>query len=572
MSWIQAIALDLDGTISSNDDVSPTVMEALRVARYRRVRLLLVTGRTVRAVREVFPGLIDVFDVVVAENGAVLFVDGVGRLLAEPVSHTLSDALEEDGIPLHRGEVLLATSAAHDEAVLRKITDLGLDCALLRNRGELMILPAGVSKGSGLLAALNLLGLSSHNVMAVGDAENDHAMFELAELAAAPANAVPSIKEHADLVLPLPNGEGVAELLMGVVTSGEQRPVSDRRQMPIGTFPDGSPALVPSGNATAIVVGGSGRGKSYLAGLMAEQLIDRRYQILFIDPQGEQSSLRDQPGVDIIKVAVPADARRSVAGLRSGHTVVLDLSSVDPDQVPDVLRSLTEPIAALRAESGIPQWIFIDEAHDLMGSAGPLRTLFDPTAGGHCLITYRPEQLSAEVLADVDIVLSVSPPIDQVMGTINQPASGLPFAVNGQASMLRSDRAESAQPFIMATRSSAHQRHQRKYAQNVMAVGKGFRFRTAGPQVLPEARSVEQFRAQLQQVGPDTLGWHLSRGDLSRWLAEVVQDRELADHVARLERDVARRQQTEISRARHEIIRAIDARYFSGPRVAAARM
>ena len=105
------------------------------------------------------------------------------------------------GLRLNRGEVLLATSAENDAAVLREITGRGLDCVLLRNRGELMILPAGVSKGSGLQAALELFGLSAHNAIAVGDAENDHAMFEVAELAAAPANGVPSVREHADVVL-----------------------------------------------------------------------------------------------------------------------------------------------------------------------------------------------------------------------------------------------------------------------------------------------------------------------------------------------------------------------------------
>ena len=39
-----------------------------------------------------------------------------------------------------------------------------------------MVLPSGVNKATGLSAALVELGLSRHNVVAVGDAENDHAL------------------------------------------------------------------------------------------------------------------------------------------------------------------------------------------------------------------------------------------------------------------------------------------------------------------------------------------------------------------------------------------------------------
>jgi hydroxymethylpyrimidine pyrophosphatase-like HAD family hydrolase len=36
-----------------------------------------------------------------------------------------------------------------------------------------MVLPSGVNKATGLMAALSELELSPHNVVAIGDAEND---------------------------------------------------------------------------------------------------------------------------------------------------------------------------------------------------------------------------------------------------------------------------------------------------------------------------------------------------------------------------------------------------------------
>ncbi len=104
------------------------------------------------------------------------------------------------------------------------------------NRGELMILPAGISKGTGLLAALSELGVSPHNVLAVGDAENDLALLQVAEIGVAVANAVPSLVEHADLVLEERNGAGVAALLAGPVLTGEQMIRPARPRIAIGRF------------------------------------------------------------------------------------------------------------------------------------------------------------------------------------------------------------------------------------------------------------------------------------------------------------------------------------------------
>jgi len=129
MSWVRAIALDLDGTIASHDVVAPDVVRAVGQARLRGFRVLLVTGRTVKALEKQFPGLITHFDAVVAENGSVLVGLDRHRWLAEPVNRALADSLEQRGVCLNRGEVLLAMSAEHDAVVLREVTDRGLDCA-----------------------------------------------------------------------------------------------------------------------------------------------------------------------------------------------------------------------------------------------------------------------------------------------------------------------------------------------------------------------------------------------------------------------------------------------------------
>jgi hydroxymethylpyrimidine pyrophosphatase-like HAD family hydrolase len=551
MGWVRALALDLDGTLASGDRVGPEAMAAVKQARYRGIRVLLVTGRRVADLAAAFPALLAELDAVVAENGAVLYRGGSSRPLAEPVDGDLLDVLAEQQIPVTRGDVLLALPGRYDAVVLREIGRLGLGYALVRNREALMVLPSGVSKGTGLLAALQDLGLSAHNTVAVGDAENDHALLEAAECAVAVANAVPALKTRADLVLPGPDGAGIAALVAGPLLSGHQRLRSPRRQVRVGSYPDGSATLLPSTPGTVLVTGASGRGKSYLAGLFAERLIRAGYRLLVIDPAGDHEGLAALPAVTVLRAADGWPGPAAVCrALREGRSVVADLSMV-PDKLA-VLDGLGPAVAALRADVGAPHWVFLEEAHEVLSAPGRLAALFDPAAGGHCLVSYRPDQIPATALSAVDLVLSATPAVDRLLATAGLPAAALPRTATGQALILRVDQAGPARPFTVDRRVTAHRRHQVKYASGRLPAGKGFRFRSGGGH-LPEARSLAEFVDQLGSVDAEALAWHLAHGDVSRWFAEVVQDHRLADRIAESERELLARHRADLEDARDHI-------------------
>lgn len=561
MSWIRAIATDLDGTIAEDDVISVDALDAIKQARYQGLSVVLVTGRTLQALREQFPGLVDHFDAVVAENGAVLLAAGRERPLAEPVSPALAQALSARGVPFRMGHVLLALSAAADEVVLEEIGRLGLDAALLRNRGELMVLPSGVSKGSGLLAALELLRVSRHNTIAIGDAENDHAMFECVELGVATANAVPALKDRADLVLAAPDGRGVAGLLNDFVLGRPPTLPPGRRRILIGIDDHSKRVTVPANPATILIVGGSGRGKSYLAGLMVEQLIQENYQVVVLDPEGEQKGLTLLPGVRVIHGGEP-DLRHRVADeLTGGNSVIIDLAGIEPTARRSIEVELVEELGALRAITGLPHWIVLDEAHVSLGPDGSFLPLYDPASTGFILVTYQPDKLPAHVLAQADVVISASPPVDHMIGTTEGAACGRAKAVSGQATLLLADTVMAPQSFTVLPRITHQERHQRKYAEVVLPAGRGFRFRPSHGS-LPEARSLLQFRHLLSRVDGGALKWHVERGDLSRWLAEVVQDRELAEQVGEMERALLAREDEEIAHIRRDIDVLIAQRYF----------
>src|SRR5689334_4444911 len=67
-----ALACDYDGTIAWDGGVNPDTIKALEEVRNSGRKLVLVTGRELADLTRVFSRL-DLFDRVVAENGAVLY-------------------------------------------------------------------------------------------------------------------------------------------------------------------------------------------------------------------------------------------------------------------------------------------------------------------------------------------------------------------------------------------------------------------------------------------------------------------------------------------------------------------
>ena len=114
----------------------------------------------------------------------------------EPPPEPFVRALRERGVsPIAVGRVIVATWKPHETTVLEVIRDLGLELHVTFNKDAVMVLPAGLSKATGLAEALRELGLSPHNVVGVGDGENDHAFLRLCECRIAVANAVPMLKD-----------------------------------------------------------------------------------------------------------------------------------------------------------------------------------------------------------------------------------------------------------------------------------------------------------------------------------------------------------------------------------------
>jgi hydroxymethylpyrimidine pyrophosphatase-like HAD family hydrolase len=208
------LATDYDGTIASQGSVDAPTMAALERVLAARRKLVLVTGRHLPDLKKVFPKL-KLFHRVVAENGALLYrpESRKEKLLCEPPPEDFLAVLRERNIPFSAGRGIVATTEPHQDAVLKAIHDLGLELHVIFNKGAVMVLPSGVNKATGLQAALDELGVSPRHVVGFGDAENDHAFLAMCECAVAVANALPTLKVHADIVTQAAHGAGVVEVI-----------------------------------------------------------------------------------------------------------------------------------------------------------------------------------------------------------------------------------------------------------------------------------------------------------------------------------------------------------------------
>lgn len=213
------LATDYDGTLAHDGVVDNRALSALERFRASGRRLVLVTGRHLPDLSKIFPHL-DFFDRVVVENGGVLYrpLSREEKLLCDPPNPRFIDLLQERKVPFSAGRTVVATWRPHDAEVLAAIRDLSLDLQVIFNKESVMVLPSGVNKGTGLHAALDELGISAHNVVAVGDAENDLPMLRMSARGAAVANALLTVEEEADIVLEKPRGAGVTKLIASLIS------------------------------------------------------------------------------------------------------------------------------------------------------------------------------------------------------------------------------------------------------------------------------------------------------------------------------------------------------------------
>ncbi len=211
----RVLAADYDGTVASEGVMAPETVDALRRLRETGRRAVLVTGRVLDELLDITDDL-DVFDLAVVENGALLYNPATGRqrLLGPTLPRRFVSALRAHGVtPLSVGRAILSTWEPFEDVVVRTIHEMELDLQIIFNKHSVMVLPASVNKATGLAVALTELGETAESTVAVGDAENDLVMLGMVGCGVAVGNALATVKQRADLVTDARAGAGVCELV-----------------------------------------------------------------------------------------------------------------------------------------------------------------------------------------------------------------------------------------------------------------------------------------------------------------------------------------------------------------------
>jgi hydroxymethylpyrimidine pyrophosphatase-like HAD family hydrolase len=562
-----ALACDFDQTLANMGVVAKSTLGALERLVASGRKLLLVTGRQLDDLQRVFPQ-ISMFDRVVAENGAVLFRPATGetKLLAEAPPQAFIDALHRRGVaPLSRGLVVVDSREPEDAKILAIIRELGLELQVIYNKGAVMVLPSGVNKGTGLLAALSEIGLSHHNTVTMGDAENDHALLNAGECGVAVSNAIETLRQRADFTCSSPDGKGVEEIIDRLLLDdlrGVQNRLT-RQPILLGTAADGGKVFIDSYDSSFVIAGPSSSGKSSVMTGLLERLMQSDFQVCLIDPDGDYSQVENI--VTLGSSERPPNITEIFQILNNPKSsLIVNLLGLPLADRPLFFASLFAKLLELRAKTGRPHWIFLDEAHHLLPrERGQANAVIPQQLSGFILITVHVESVLEAALKSMTGIIAVGASPEETIRHFSS-AVGVPPPVYSPLPNRPGDvfvwlLGGSHGPLAVRVQppKSEIRRHQRKYAEGKLGADRSFYFRGPGGKLNLRAHNLNMFIQIAEGLDDETWLYHLRKGDYSQWLREAIKDDALANEVREIEKDGKEGPK----KTRTAIIEAINRRY-----------
>jgi HAD superfamily hydrolase (TIGR01484 family) len=563
------LTCDYDGTIARDGAVGPSTVEALKRVKASGRKLVLATGRELNDLLAAFPDS-SLFDRIVAENGGLLYrpASRETRLLAAPPPREFVEELVRRGIhPLSVGESIVATWHPNESAVLEVIRSLGLELQIIFNKNAVMVLPSGVNKRTGLAAALEELNLSFHNVVGVGDAENDHAFLSMCECSISVENALPALKERSDFVTVGSHGSGVEELIEMILTNdlADLQSRVQRHRIVLGTTEIGDPFSLEPYGSRLLIAGPSGSGKSTIISAIVERLVESQYQVCLVDPEGDYDDFEALVTLGD-STRIPGFSEILEVLNRATQSLSINLLGVPLSDRPSFSQALLARIQDLRSKTGRPHWIVLDEGHHLLPAALDTASQAIPQdLETFALVTVHPDHVSRAILTLVNGIIAVGSDPQSVISQFNAGAgAGLevnwpPFGSSQTGQPLVWLFSHSKQPLRVNVEPAKAElrRHRRKYAAGELGVDKSFYFRGPEARLNLRAQNMNTFAQLAEGVDDETWAYHLSQSDYSRWLRESVKDQAIAEEVAATEKDKT------LSRAesRSRIVEAIRKHY-----------
>ena len=452
--------------------------------------------------------------------------------------------------------------------MLEAIRDLGLELQIIFNKGAVMVLPAGVNKASGLAVALARLGLSPHNVVGVGDAENDHAFLRCLRLLggggqrAAGGQGDRRPRHRGRRAAPAwPSWSGAC----WTTTSPPWQGLWARHLLRLGATEDGGEVAI--GPRECALVAGVVRRRQVHAGHGRARAAGRaRLAYCLIDPEGDYEELGDAVQLGDARRAPRVGEFDDVLATPE-RSLVVSLLALDSADRPGFLAQLLPRFADLRARTGRPHWLIVDEAHHMLpANWAPAPSTLPDELRACLFVTVHPGELAPALLARIAVVVAVggdpAGTLADFAAATGRPAPAVcPRAASARRRRWSGGRGGQAPPLRIrkARPVQRMRRHLRKYSEGELGPDTSFYFR--GPEGALNLRAYNLSLFLQLADGVDDATWmhHLRAGDYSRWLRMAIKDDELADEVAAVEADPA----ADPATSRQRIREPINARYIA---------
>ncbi len=224
---IKAIAIDIDGTMTYKDRrLDVAAVDAVRRAEVAGLPVVLATGN-VLCFAEAAAILLGASGPLIAEDGGVLFnrVNGREHVLGDRVEterglaalNRVFGGLRQTGSSRMRLTGLTIERTITSEQAMEVFRGEALDLVAIDSGFAIHIKSPSVNKGDALRKAASLLGISTAEIAAIGDAPNDVEMLRVAGLSFAVANSHEIAKKAATQVTKKSHGEGVAEAVEKII-------------------------------------------------------------------------------------------------------------------------------------------------------------------------------------------------------------------------------------------------------------------------------------------------------------------------------------------------------------------
>jgi hypothetical protein len=294
-----------------------------------------------------------------------------------------------------------------------------------------------------------------------------------------------------------------------------------------------------------------------------ERLVEQRYQFCVVDPEGDYAEFPDAIVLGSVERA-PSVSEILTALHKPDSNVVVDLVSLPLQDRPAFFVGLLPRLLELRAKTGRPHWIVVDETHHLLPANWKPAPMILPEAFTSMLfVTVHPDSVAHAVLGNVGIlaVMGEAPEstIRKLCMAAGVPAPSIPKTKleAGQAIVWPLRRRE--EPFMLqiAPPQTSLRRHRRKYAEGELPSDRSFYFKGPEGKLNLRAHNLIMFMQIGDGVDDQTWDYHLRKGDYSRWIAAAIKDQTLAGQVQAIELQPA----PSPSQSRREIRAAIEERY-----------